>query len=684
VTKARFSLTLKISLLLIAVTLVIFSRAGGFRFLSYDDKLYVTDNQTVQAGLSWNNVAWAFTTLHAANWHPLTWLSLMLDVQIFGARPGPIHLVNILFHAVNTALLFLLLARMTGAQWRSAFVAALFALHPLHVESVAWVAERKDVLSVFFGLLTIWTYARYAERPGVRRYAWVVLFFVLSLMSKPMLVTMPFLLLLLDYWPLGRMTGRLQLVPAPEPARQQASLVRLAAEKIPLLALCAASSVVTIVAQKRGEAIADFSLSLGLRLANAAVGYVRYLGKTVWPGSLAVFYPHPGPSLPAWQAIGAFLFLLLITVLVLLRLRRSPWLAVGWFWFLGTLVPVIGLLQVGAQSIADRYTYFPLIGVFVMVAWGAPELLKVMRVRPQSVWTASVLVIVIFAGLTWRQLGFWQNDETLFRHAMIVTKNNCVALASLAEALLRKGETAEAYGYLRETLGLCPRDEQSWYNLGVLQRDRGELREAEDSLREALRLKPRYTMAWSNLAAVYMTSGRISEAIDALMEATRLAPADASIRFNLGSVYGKEGRFEEAIQAYREAVRLKPDYAAAWNNLGIAYRNSGQMSEAASAFRQAAQVRADDPVAWYNLGIFYAKAGDFSQAIDAFREAVRLGPDHAASWYQLGLAYSSLGRRQEAVEVLQTLQSRDAGMAEDLRRQIGMLQSDKAHPAGPR
>ncbi len=671
-TTARFNADLKIGLLLIVLTLLVFARAGGLEFLSYDDNLYVTDNQTVQGGLSWNNVAWAFTTMHAANWHPLTWLSLMLDVQLFGLRPNALHLVNVLFHAMNTVLLFLILARMTGARWRSAFVAALFALHPLHVESVAWVAERKDVLSVFFGLLTIWAYVLYAARPGVSRYSWVVFSLVLSLLSKPMLVTMPFLLLLLDYWPLGRVAGRFQLIAGPVSTRPQTSLIRLLAEKIPLLALCTASSVVTVLAQERGNALFDEnSLSLGLRLANAAVGYVRYLAKTFWPGSLSVFYPHPGPSLPPWQAIGAFLLLLLITALVLLRLRRSPWLAVGWFWFVGTLVPVIGLVQVGAQSIADRYTYFPLIGIFIMIAWEAPEQLKGLRVRPRALGAAAMLVIVVLAGLTWRQLGFWESDEKLFRHAMSVTKNNCVALGSLAEALLRKGEPEEAYGYFQKTLRLCPNDEQSWYNLGVLQRDRGELSEAENSLREALRLKPSYTMAWTNLGAVYLASGRTPEAIDAVLEAARLAPSDAAIRFTLGTLYGKAGRLAEAIEVYREAVRLKPDYAAAWNNLGIAYKNSGRIPEAVAAFRQAAQIRSDDPVAWYNLGILYAKTGDFAGAAEAFREAARLGPDHAASWHQLGLAYLSLGRRQEALEVLRTLQPLDAGRAEDLRRRIG-------------
>ena len=393
-------------------------------------------------------------------------------------------------------------------------------------------------------------------------------------------------------------------------------------------------------------------------------------GKTFWPGSLSIFYPHPGPALPMWQAAGAALLLLLITSLVLLRLKRSPWLAVGWFWFLGMLVPVIGLVQVGAQSIADRYTYVSLIGIFIMIAWETPELLKGLPVPPRVLWASSLLVIVVLAGLTWRQLGFWKDHETVFRHAISVTEGNCVAHNSLADYLIRKGDRKGGYEHLKEAVRLCPDVEQSWYNLGVLQRNSGELSEAEHSLREALRLRPGYTEAWSNLGAVYLQSGRVSEATDALLEAARLAPDDAAVRFNLGALYGKTGRLTEAIESYREAVRLKPDFAAAWNNLGILYQNSGRLPEAIAAFRQAAQVRSE-PVAWYNLGIVAAKTGNLTDAIEAFREAARLAPDHPEAWYQLGQAYARLGKRQEALEVVQTLRPLDAGMAADLRRRIG-------------
>ena len=583
IANGRSRLTLTIALLLALATVLVFARVGGHEFLSYDDDLYITENRMVQQGLSWSGLMWAFTTMYASNWHPLTWLSHMLDVHLFGFRPVGHHLVSVLFHATNTVLLFLVLLKMTGAQWRSAFVAALFALHPLHVESVAWVAERKDVLSGFFGLLTIWAYVRYVERPGVLRYMFVAAVLALGLLSKPMLVTMPFLLLLLDYWPLGRMSGRFHIIPESGPAGLPVPLLRLLAEKIPLFALCAASGVVTVVAQKRGEAMADLSLGLGLRLANATVGYLRYIGKILWPGALSVFYPHPGAGIPVWQAVGSFFVLALLTTFVLLRVRQSPWLAVGWFWFIGSLVPVIGLVQVGAQSIADRYTYIPLVGIFVMVAWGGQELLNRWRVPPPALRALSVLVIAVLAGLTWRQLGFWKTHETIFRHSLSVTTDNCVAHSSLAYYLNHKGDSNEAFFHLQEALRLCPKDDMAWYNLGVWQRQRGNLPDAVSALREVLRLKPGYTKAWTNLGAVYLALGSIPEAADALIEAARLAPDDATVWFNLGVVHAKAGQFDEAVEAFRKAVLIMPDHAASWYRMGIAYLALGRQREALEA-----------------------------------------------------------------------------------------------------
>jgi Flp pilus assembly protein TadD len=665
------SLPFTISLLLALAILLVYVQVGSHEFLFYDDNMYVTENPPVQGGLSWNGFVWAFTAMHAGNWHPLTWLSHMLDVQMFGLNPGGHHLVNVLLHVTNTALLFLVLMRMTGALWQSAFVAALFAFHPLHVESVAWVAERKDILSAFFGLLTLRAYVHYAEQTGVQRYVLTALMLALGLLSKPMLVTLPFLFLLLDFWPLLRIGGRFQPVHEGTPDRPQTTVSRLLVEKVPMLALCAASSVVTVIAQKRSGAVADLSLDIGSRLANAVVGYVQYIGKTFWPLSLSVFYPHPGAALPVRQIAGACLVLVLLTAVVLLLLRRSPWLAVGWFWFLGTLVPVIGLVQVGAQSIADRYTYIPLIGIFIMIAWEAPVLLGSWRLRQQTVVTASTVVIVTLAALTWVQIGYWKTHESLFRHALSVTTDNCLAHNSLADYLIRKDDLDGAEFHLQETLRLCPENEAAWYNLGVWQRKRGELPEAVNSLSEALRLKPDYANAWSNLGAVYLALGRLPEANGALKKASRLMPNDAAIWFNLGAFYGKTGRSGQAVEAYREAVRLKPDYAAAWNNLGIAYQSSGLLAEAATVFQQAAQLRADDYAAWYNLGIIYIKTGQLENAAGALNKAVQIRPDHAASWHRLGMTYLDMGRQRDAADVLRKLQTIDAGLAADLMQQIG-------------
>jgi len=664
------SLLLIISLLLVLGTLLAYAQVGGHEFLYYDDNVYVTENPWVQGGLSWSGLKWAFTSMYAANWHPLTWLSHMLDVQLFGLSPGAHHLVNAGFHAASSVLLFLTLMRMTGALWQSAFVAALFALHPLHVESVAWVAERKDILSAFFGMLALMAYVRYTERPGLQRYIMTALLLTLGLLSKPMLVTLPLLFLLLDFWPLGRVSG-FQSVEEGATVRPQTTVPRLILEKIPMLVLCTASSVVTVIAQKRGGAVADLSLDIGDRLGNAVFGYVQYLGKTFWPLSLSVFYPHPSSSLTALQTAGSCLLLVLLTGWVLLRLRRSPWLAAGWFWFLGTLVPVIGLVQVGAQSIADRYTYIPLIGIFIMVAWEIPEQLGSWRFRGQALWAASAVVIAALAGLTWLQAGYWKTHETLFRHAVSVTTDNCLAHNSLADYLIKKDELDGAEFHLRETLRLCPKNESAWYNLGVWHRKKGELPEAVKALGEALRLKPDYANAWSNLGAAYLALGLVPEAADALLKATRLTPDEPASWFNLGSLYGKTGQSGEAIEAYRKAVQLKPDYAAAWTNLGIAYQSAGLMHEAAAAIQQAAQLRSDDYVSWYNLGVIYTKTGQLDNAVGALREAVRIRTDHAASWHRLGMTYIAMGRQREAVEVLYKLQTIDPARAEDLRQRMG-------------
>jgi len=414
-----------VCVVLLALAVGVFVQTSDHQFLYFDDPLYVTNNVHVKEGITGKNFIWAFTTTTASNWHPLTWLSHMLDVEVFGMNPGGHHLVNVMLHAINAVLLFLVLAQLTGAPECSAFVAALFAVHPLHVESVAWISERKDVLSTAFGLLMLWAYGWYAAKPSVRRYGLVAIFFILSLLSKPMWVTAPFLLLLLDFWPLQRLKDSpLGVDPACPPA-PQLPLARLIIEKVPLLLLSAASSVIAVVVQSRGGALNSLDrLGLDARIDNALVSYVRYLAKTFWPSVLAAYYPQTQAGPPAWQVFGAVLLLLAITALVLWKVRAMPWLAVGWFWFLGTLVPVIGFVQVGSQAMADRYTYLPITGVFITIAWGAKRIARNKQRIGVAMRVTAFVIIVVLSAVTFRQISYWHDQESLFTHTIAVTTDN--------------------------------------------------------------------------------------------------------------------------------------------------------------------------------------------------------------------------------------------------------------------
>jgi tetratricopeptide (TPR) repeat protein len=503
-------------------TVALYARVAHHAFLFYDDVLYVTQNPVVRAGLTVDGVAWAFRTLHAWNWHPLTWLSHMLDVELFGLAPGAHHLVNVALHAANAAILLVVLARMTGAPWRSALVAALFAVHPLHVESVAWVAERKDVLSTLFGLLALGAYARYARRASPGGYTLVALALTASLLAKPMWVTAPFLLLLLDVWPLGRLRP-----PGWAGAEGGATipLRRAVLEKVPLLALSAASCAVTLLAQTKGGATESLDVALGTRLANATVSYARYLGATVWPSPLSPYYPYDGARLPAWEVAAAAAGLVAITALALRRTRTCPALAVGWLWFLGTLVPVIGLVQVGAQGRADRYTYLPSIGLFLAIAWAIPE---VAGRRRAAVAAAAAAAVVALSAVAWRQIGFWSDHVTLFQHAVGVTRDNAVAHLVLSQGLAEGGDLRAALVHAREAARLDPRNARARKNLGYVYYRLGLVDESIDELRAAVALAPDYAEAHGNLGIAYGRKGLIREAMEELAAELRLRSAQAS------------------------------------------------------------------------------------------------------------------------------------------------------------
>ena len=553
-----------VALFLAGSVLAIYGQVYGFDFLNYDDTLYITENDRTQQGLDLDNVKWAFTTGHASNWHPLTWLSYMLEVSLFGVAPGLHHLVNVLFHAVNTVLLFYLLRAMTGgALWRSAFVAALFALHPLHVESVAWIAERKDVLSTLFGFLAMGGYCAYVRHPSVVRYVLVVVPFVLSLMAKPMLVTLPAVLLLLDYWPLGRLkaTGE-------EKGGMARKTVRLAIEKAPLFALALASSAATVLAQRAGRSMTGLeALPLTVRLGNAAVSYVRYVLMTFWPRGLAVFYPHPGRGLPAWQAALAVAGLTAFSLVVLARGRKRPYLLTGWLWYLVTLLPVIGIVQVGAQAMADRYTYVPLIGLFIIVTWCVADFAAWLPAPRTGLAIASGAALAALALCSFVQVGYWRNNVTLFEHALEVTSGNLLAHKNLGVELSSQGRYPEAIGHFTKAIEINPNDAELYYNIATALGAQGRLEEAIRMYSLALEADPENADALFNLGNAYSRQGRIEEAVQCYVRALEHRPEDADVLHNLGAALGAQGKTDEAVAAFREALRVQPGHRYAAQSL---------------------------------------------------------------------------------------------------------------------
>jgi Flp pilus assembly protein TadD len=561
----------KLYVLLICVVLVlatagVYWQVREYEFVGFDDRDYVGENVRVLNGLTREGFAWAFTTTKTTgNWHPLTWLSLMLDCELFESKSQACHTTNILFHLANTLLLFVVLRRMSGALWRSAFVAGLFALHPLHVESVAWVSERKDVLSTFFWLLTMWAYVRYVERVGAARYVPIVVFFALGLMAKPMLVTLPFVLLLLDYWPLGRL--RLNKLGDKALANSNAgasgvrkAAARLVAEKVPLFILTVISCVVTYLAQQSRGAVQPIeSMRLNVRLANAVVSYSDYIVKTIWPSRLAVFYPYQGMA-PIWQIAQAGLVLVGVSAMVMWWVRRRPYLAVGWLWYVGTLVPVIGLVQVGAQSMADRYTYVPLVGLFIAVTWGIADLADSWRYRRIVLGVSAAAVLLVLMVCTWRQVGYWRNSITLFEHTLAVTSNNALAHNNLGFVLAKRGELDKAIEHHREALRLNPGDASVHINLGMELELKHEYAEAIKHYEEALRINPDQAVAHNNLGtAILNMYGELEEAAEQFREALRLRRDYDSARLNLATVLVAQGKIDEAIWHYEEVLRLNPN-----------------------------------------------------------------------------------------------------------------------------
>jgi tetratricopeptide (TPR) repeat protein len=666
--------------LLALVTVAVYWPATGHDFVNYDDPGYVTENAQVTGGLTLENLKGAFSTIVLSNWHPLTMVSHMLDCQLFGLKPWGHHLTSVLLHAANTALVFLLLRALTGALWRSVLVAALFGWHPLHVESVAWVAERKDVLSTFFGLLALIFYGRYARpKIGNRKseigyYLLALFFFALGLMSKPMLVTWPFVMLLLDYWPLGRVRnaecgvqsqksvphltgatkpsdGSSTLDPDPARAGSQLSTVcRLVLEKIPFFALAAVASVVTYVVQQHGGAVKTVgSLPLGARSGNALISCCRYVGKLFWPVDLAVFYPHPG-YWPLAEVLLAGGLLLGITAFVFVKRGRYPYLLMGWLWYCGTVVPVLGLVQVGRQAMADRYTYIPSLGLLVLAVWGAYEFARSWRHHVIALSVAAFAASVICLALTRQQLGYWKDSEALFRHAIEVTENNYLAYNNLGNALDSKGQTDEAIRQFQEAIRLRPHDANAHYNLGLVLVKKGQTDEAINQFQKVISLRPDDAEAHNNLGNALLIKGQTNEAAIHYREAIRLKPDGATAHYNLGTMLADNGQIAEAISEFRAVIRLRPDDAMAHNYLGTALETKGQTAEAIRQYQEAIRLGPDFAAAYNNLGYLWARRGEnLDQARALIEKAVQLEPKNAAFLDSLGWVLFKLNRPREAL-----------------------------------
>jgi protein O-mannosyl-transferase len=618
--KPKLEQPVVIALLLALAVIAVYWEVGSFDFTNYDDPEYFSENSHVLAGLNWENLKWALRTTDNASWYPVTWLSFLLDATLFGKGPGGPHLVNLLLHTANAVLLFLLLRRLTGARWKSALVAGLFALHPLRVEAVAWIAERKGLLSAFFGLLALYAYARYVERSEGRSpkskawYAVACVCFVLGLMSKPILVTLPFAMLLLDYWPLKRVEYPFSLNGKQACGLYFRDLWRLVLEKVPFFGVAVLSGAVTVWVHKQAGAIQPLALlSLRNRLENAVVSYARYMGKMVWPTGLALPYPHPGHwpldfvLMAAGVVVGSSLAVLWLG-------RRHAYVLVGWLWFLGTLVPVIGVIQWGGQAMADRFTYIPSIGLFIIMVWAAGELVEGGQ-RPKGlVVTVSLLTLVACAFLTRHQVQYWRDSQSLFRHAVAVTSNNVVALNSLGFYYTARGQPEEAERSFQMALGIQP-NKYSWHGLGSALIDKRKYPEAVAACEAALEEDPGMAKAHSTLGVALTKLGQTNEAMSHYLEALRIRPELAEAHYNLANALASQGQIETAGQHYEASLRSDPNSADAHNNLAYMLMRQGKLDKAESEFRSALALRPDLWQARYGLAAVLARQGKTQEAI---------------------------------------------------------------------
>ncbi len=637
-------LKMMISLLLILSIIIAYGQVKNFDFVGYDDQEYITENSHVQKGLTVENIIWAFTAFHSANWHPLTWLSHMLDCELYGLNPMGHHWTNLIFHMINTILLFTVLERMTGAIWRSAFVAALFALHPLHVESVAWVSERKDVLSTFFGFLMIGAYYRYSKAPDFKNYLLVIIFFSLGLMAKPMLVTFPFVLLLLDFWPLKRFQFKNDYLFRSESTTHSDSkgIYRLILEKIPLFIPVVISCILTFLAQKSYSAVMALgALPLKTRVSNALISYVNYVLKAAWPIKLAVFYPHPRNTLPAWQIFGAALLIACACFFAIRVAKKYPYIVIGLFWYLGTLVPVIGLVQVGEQAMADRYTYIPLLGLFIILAWGVLDLFR--KWHYQKIYL-SVFAMIILSALTARtffQVSHWKNGVTLFEHAIRVTENNYKAHNNLATAL-DTTDLDRAIFHYKEALRIHPKYLIALCNLGLALNKKGDYDEAALYFTKALKIDPQKTDTRMDLANIFFLQAKPEKAISQYKEILKTDSENANAHYNLAYMLSAQQEIDQAEHHYKETLRIYPKHENAHYNLGNIMLKQGKLKEAFTHFAEAIKIKPDYVQAYNKIGLILFKQGKFDKAKVFFSNALKIDPNYSEARKNLEILNQTL------------------------------------------
>ena len=626
---------------LAAITWLIFGQTLAHDFVNYDDEIYVYDNAKVAAGLSLQNIAWAFTHTVCANWHPLTVISHMLDCQLYGLKPAGHHFTNVLLHTIAVILLFLVLRQMTGTLWRSAFVAAVFAIHPLHVESIAWISERKDVLSAVFFMLTLGAYTRYTRTLSLTSYLFVLLFFGFGLMSKPILVTVPFVLLLLDYWPFKRFVPESpRKLGHPNRAKNRANIRRIFLEKIPLLFLSFASCAATVLAQRHFINPID-KLSLAERLGNAAVAIIIYVRQLVWPSGLSVFYPHPRHGLSAAQVSVAALLLVAVSAAAFSYRRKHPYLLTGWFWFLGMLVPVSGIVQVGTQAHADRYTYLPQIGLYILVTWFVADIALSWRNRRVLVGTAMVSSIVILMWPAWKQTSYWRDGRTLWTHALDVNPQNDTAHNGLCNLALKQNRFEEAVFHAREALQVRSDSADAHNNLGLALLGAGQKAEARIEFQKVIETSPSRPRVHYNLATLLLDSGQLDEAIAEFQKELEIQPESVEAQNNLGSALEQRGAFDDAVVCFRRAIQLDPHRTKLHYNLATVFLKQGQFDQAIPYLEKELQINPASAEAHNDLGIALSQKGQIEEAIGQWQKTLELQPHNLGACCNLVWVFST-------------------------------------------